>query len=171
MPIMKVDTAAHAIQLANDSTMGLGASIWSQDVKRAEQLAHQIEAGSVNINDTISHFAIPNLPFGGVKQSGNGRSHGQEDLMQFTNSHAYVLSSGPHPLDIATLLRKPGTYELNKAIMKMALGATPQQRMEPIQEFMEKQPKVVKVGFLTAVFALTTTIATIFLKIMQPKRH
>ncbi len=170
MPIMKVENEAHAIQLANDSTMGLGASIWSQDVKRAERLAHQIETGSVNINDTISHFAIPTLPFGGVKQSGNGRSHGQEDLMQFTNSHAYVLSSGPHPLDIGTILRKPGTYELNKTIMKMALGATPQQRIEPIQEFVERQPVVAKVGLLTAVLAVTATVGTIFLKLLPPKR-
>lgn len=168
MPIMKVENETHAIQLANDSSMGLGASIWSQNVQRAERLAHQIETGSVNINDTISHFAIPNLPFGGVKQSGNGRSHGQEDLMQFTSSRAYVLSKGPHPLDIATILRKPGTYELNKTIMKLALGATPQQRIEPIQEVIEKQPTAVKVGLLTAVLAITATIGTIVLKILQP---
>jgi acyl-CoA reductase-like NAD-dependent aldehyde dehydrogenase len=135
MPIMKVDDERHAIQLANDSHMGLGASVWSRDMRRAERVAHQLETGSVNINDTITHFAIPTLPFGGVKESGIGRSHGQEDLLQFVTSRAYVLGKGPHPLDVATILRKPNTYALNKLILKSSFGVTPQQRLEPVEEF------------------------------------
>lgn len=134
MPIMKVADEVDAIHLANHSYMGLGASVWSKDLKRAERIAHQLETGSVNINDTITHFAIPNLPFGGVKQSGNGRAHGQEDLLQFTTSRAYIVSKGPHPLDIATLLRRPNTYRLNKGILKMVFGVTPRQKLEPLTE-------------------------------------
>ncbi len=167
MPIMKVESEAHAIQLANDSDMGLGASVWSQDIKRAERVAHQIETGSVNINDTITHFVIPNLPFGGVKQSGNGRAHGEEDLLQFTNSHAYAVGNSPSPYDIATILRTPGTYETNKAIMKVAFGVTPQQRLEPVQEFVEKQPLVAKVGMLTAVLGVLGLITAVTLKLVR----
>jgi len=134
MPIMKVASETDAIHLANHSYMGLGASVWSQDLKRAERVAHQLETGSVNINDTITHFAIPNLPFGGVKQSGNGRAHGEEDLLQFTSSRAYIVSKGPHPLDIATFLRKPNTYNLNKTILQVVFGTSPTQKLKPLTD-------------------------------------
>ncbi|MCP4357995.1 MAG: aldehyde dehydrogenase family protein [Chloroflexi bacterium] len=136
MPIMKVDDEVHAVQLANHSHMGLGASVWSKNIKRAERVAQQLETGSVNINDTMTHFAVPTLPFGGVKESGSGRAHGRKDLMQFTASRSVMVSSGPHPLDIAIILRKPGTYKLNKAILKLAFGVTPKQRLEPVQELL-----------------------------------
>ncbi len=140
MPIMKVVNETDAIHLANHSYMGLGASVWSRDLQRAERIAHQLETGSVNINDTITHFAIPNLPFGGVKQSGTGRAHGKDDLLQFTTSRAYVVSKGPHPLDIATILRRPNTYHLNKLILQSAFGVTPQQKLKPLQGLITETP-------------------------------
>ncbi len=162
MPIMKVADETDAIHLANHSYMGLGASVWSRDLKRAERVAHQLETGSVNINDTITHFAIPNLPFGGVKQSGNGRAHGEEDLLQFTSSRAYIVSPGPNPLDIATILRKPNTYNLNKAILKLVFGTTPQQKLEPLTELLPTEPAYVKtVGKVAAVAGLAITVLTI----------
>jgi acyl-CoA reductase-like NAD-dependent aldehyde dehydrogenase len=164
MPIMKVQDETHAIQLANHSYMGLGASVWSQDVSRAERVAHQLETGSVNINDTITHFAIPTLPFGGVKQSGNGRAHGEEDLLQFTTSRAYVVSKGPHPLDIATILRKPGTYRLNKAILKMAFGVTPRQKLEPVTELIPLKSE--QVAPTAGKFALLTALVMAFATIL-----
>lgn len=168
MPIMKVDDELHAIQLANDSYMGLGASVWSQDLKRAERVAQQLETGSININDTISHFGIPNLPFGGVKESGHGRSHGQEDLLQFTFSKSYVVSQVPRPYDVGTILRRPGTYGISKAIMKLAFGVTPQQRLEPITDLLpvkteeESSPQVTKMAaLLGGVAALTAVVIAI----------
>ena len=64
---MMVDNEVQAIQLANDSNLGLSASVWSRDLSRAERVAHQLYVGSVNINGTLSLFAIPRLPFSRVK--------------------------------------------------------------------------------------------------------
>lgn len=152
LPIMKVANVSEAVRLANDSYLGLGASVWGQDVARAERVARRLETGSVNINDTVVHFAIPHLPFGGVKQSGNGRSHGEADLLQFTQTVSYAIGKPPLPFDIATILRSPGNYRKSAAIMKLAFGTTPQQRLEPVTEFVqENKRKVVAVGGITAV--------------------
>ena len=134
MPIMKATDETHAIQLANHSDLGLSASVWSQDIHRAERVAKQLQVGSVNINDTITHFAIPNLPFGGIKQSGLGRSHGKEDVLQFARTHSYALGKPPLPFDLATIMRQPGNYKLGSAIMHLAFGVTLPQRLRPILE-------------------------------------
>ena len=83
MPIMKVKDEHEAIRMANDNAFGLGASIWSRDLERAYRVAHQVEASSIVINDTIAQFAVPMLPFGGIKQSGFGREGAQEGLHEF----------------------------------------------------------------------------------------
>ena len=95
MPIMKVKDEAEAIQLANDSAYGLGASIWGRDIKHAKQVADRVEASSVIINDSIAQFGVPMLPFGGVKESGFGRTHGEEGLMQFTRPFSYAVGNPP----------------------------------------------------------------------------
>ncbi len=71
MPIMKVADDTHAIQMANHSDMGLSAYVWSRDLKHAERVGRQLNVGVVNINDTMSHYSVARLPFGGTKLSGN----------------------------------------------------------------------------------------------------
>ena len=124
----------------------------------AEQVAHQLYVGSVNINDTMSHFAIPRLPFGGVKESGIGRTHGKKDLLQFTQTRAFVVGNPPLPFDIATILRQPGNYRLGSGIIHLAFGTSLKQKIEPMVELLEEKemkPKAKKVGTavgLTAAF-------------------
>jgi acyl-CoA reductase-like NAD-dependent aldehyde dehydrogenase len=134
MPIMRVKSEREAIYLANDSDLGLSASVWSRDLARAQQVAAQLEVGSVNINDTISHFGMPHLLFGGIKQSGIGRTHGKRDLLQFTYSQGQVVGNPPLPFDIATIMREPGHYALGRAIMQAAFGVTPAQRLRPLTD-------------------------------------
>ncbi len=84
IPIMKVNSAEEALQLANDSIYGLAASVFTKDKALGVRLARSIEAGNVCVNDCITNFAILEAPYGGAKQSGLGRRHGEWGLRQFT---------------------------------------------------------------------------------------
>jgi acyl-CoA reductase-like NAD-dependent aldehyde dehydrogenase len=70
------DSEADAIARANDSEFGLSASVWTRNKLRGEQVARQIQAGAVLVNDLLTSFGISEAPHGGVKASGIGRTHG-----------------------------------------------------------------------------------------------
>jgi succinate-semialdehyde dehydrogenase/glutarate-semialdehyde dehydrogenase/succinate-semialdehyde dehydrogenase len=73
-----------AVEIANNTSYGLGASIWSEDTERASALADRIEAGAVFVNALVR--SDPRLPFGGVKESGHGRELGELGAREFTNA-------------------------------------------------------------------------------------
>ena len=77
LPILAFDSEDEVIGLANDSEYGLAASVWSQDVDHAFGLARRIQAGSVFVNVHRVGASDPSMPFGGFKQSGIGRGHGE----------------------------------------------------------------------------------------------
>jgi succinate-semialdehyde dehydrogenase/glutarate-semialdehyde dehydrogenase len=85
--VAEVDGIADAIERANESRYGLNASIWSEDVARAEQAAERVEAGTVNVNDAYAAaWASVDAPMGGMGDSGIGRRHGEEGLARFTEA-------------------------------------------------------------------------------------
>jgi acyl-CoA reductase-like NAD-dependent aldehyde dehydrogenase len=79
----KVGSTQEAIKLANDSPYGLGSTVFTRDIKEANYLADQLEVGMVALNTTIR--SEPNVPFGGVKNSGIGRELGRFGLDEFAN--------------------------------------------------------------------------------------
>jgi acyl-CoA reductase-like NAD-dependent aldehyde dehydrogenase len=82
MPVLKYSTIDEVVARANSSEYGLGATVWGKDVERATQVASRLETGTVWVN---KHLDLPpNVPYGGVKQSGYGVEMGQQGLEEFT---------------------------------------------------------------------------------------
>jgi acyl-CoA reductase-like NAD-dependent aldehyde dehydrogenase len=85
LPIVTVDSEAEALEMANDSQFGLGSSIWTKDRAKGERMARRIEAGMVWINDhSYSHGACQ-CSWGGVKESGIGRTHSRFGFYECVN--------------------------------------------------------------------------------------
>tara|TARA_S200000501_G_C20870102_1_gene763834 strand:+ start:1856 stop:3334 length:1479 start_codon:yes stop_codon:yes gene_type:complete len=78
------------IKKANSTGYGLSASVFSKNTKQAKFIASKIRAGSVAINDVMSHYGIADLPFGGVGLSGIGRVHGEEGVKAFCLQKSYM---------------------------------------------------------------------------------
>lgn len=81
--VINARDADEAIELANRSSYGLGASLWTRDTQRAERLASEIESGCVFINEIVK--SDQRVPFGGVKRSGYGRELSEFGIREFTN--------------------------------------------------------------------------------------
>jgi succinate-semialdehyde dehydrogenase/glutarate-semialdehyde dehydrogenase len=81
--VVKAEDEEHALALANASSFGLGASLWTSDLQKAERLAAQIESGAVFVNGFVK--SDPRLPFGGVKRSGYGRELSAFGIREFVN--------------------------------------------------------------------------------------
>jgi len=81
--VIRAKDEGDAVRLANDSTFGLGASLWTQDRPRAERLVARIEAGAVFVNGIVK--SDPRLPFGGIKRSGYGRELSEYGIREFVN--------------------------------------------------------------------------------------
>jgi succinate-semialdehyde dehydrogenase/glutarate-semialdehyde dehydrogenase len=90
LPILRVKDLDEAIGKANDSIYGLGSSIWTRDLDKATRAAERLEAGYTWINSP--QIIFDELPFGGVKQSGLGKEHGEEALDYYMETKSVVVS-------------------------------------------------------------------------------
>lgn len=88
--VMKVGSMEQAVELANDSELGLGASVWSRSRRHAGRLARRIRAGSVMVNDHLMCHAMAETPWGGFKRSGIGRTHGEIGFDEMTEPQCIV---------------------------------------------------------------------------------
>ena len=101
--INRVKNIEEAIALSNSSRYGLAASVFSK--RQGKKIASQLQCGMVSINSVIAFAAIASLPFGGVKDSGNGRIHGPEGLMEFTYPRSVVSKRFSIPILFTTFKR------------------------------------------------------------------
>jgi succinate-semialdehyde dehydrogenase/glutarate-semialdehyde dehydrogenase/succinyl-CoA reductase len=82
-PITIVENESEAVKLANDTEFGLGASIWTKDLAKAEKISRRIESGIVSVNNVV--ISDPRIPFGGIKHSGFGRELSRYGMLEFVN--------------------------------------------------------------------------------------
>ena len=80
LPIMRVRDEEEAIALANDSSLGLAAYVFTDDKQKGRRIAERLEAGTVMVNDVLITYGAPETPWGGIKQSGIGVTHSERGL-------------------------------------------------------------------------------------------
>ncbi len=130
LPICRFRTEEEAIALANDSEFGLTASVWTRDIARGRRTAQRIEAGSVCVNEVLYTHGIGQTPWGGFKNSGRGRTHGREGLMELVQpQHIHVNRLGilpdawwmPYSPTAIAAFRKMTTTFASGSVAKTAL--------------------------------------------------
>jgi succinate-semialdehyde dehydrogenase/glutarate-semialdehyde dehydrogenase len=132
VPIVRVESEDEAIALANDSDFGLGASVWTRDRAKGERIAHRIEAGMVWVNDHSYTHGTCQCAWGGVKDSGLGRSHSKFGFYECVN----VKMLSWEPSYMADAWWQPYDEVLGKAIrasMRLIYGRR-DQRGEALRE-------------------------------------
>ncbi|MFM1937586.1 MAG: hypothetical protein RLZZ320_444 [Actinomycetota bacterium] len=105
-PTLVINTVRNmdeAVDLANATSYGLGAAVWSK--RNGKKIASLLQCGMVSINSAFSFAAIGSVPFGGVKDSGYGRIHGAEGLLEFTYPRTVVKTKFNIPLQFTTFAR------------------------------------------------------------------
>ena len=94
LPIMVVDSEEEAVALANDSDFGLGASVWTRDRQKGKRIARRIQSGMVWVNDHSFTHGACQCSWGGVKDSGLGRSHSKFGFYECVNIKLHTWEPG-----------------------------------------------------------------------------
>ena len=116
LPVMTFDTDAKAIELANDSEFGLTASVWTKNIKRGERIAKQLEAGTVMVNEVLYTHGLAQTPWGGVKQSGRGRTHGRLGLLELVEPQHIHINSDTRLPDVWWFRYTPAAAKLFRGL-------------------------------------------------------
>jgi acyl-CoA reductase-like NAD-dependent aldehyde dehydrogenase len=136
LPIVVVESEDEAVRLANDSEFGLGASVWTSDRPRGERIARELESGMVWINDHMFSHGACQCSWGGVKESGLGRTHSKFGLYECVNVKLRVWEGSAikdpwwHPYDetLGKALRQTATILYGRPSIRAAAlrdGAVP----------------------------------------------
>jgi acyl-CoA reductase-like NAD-dependent aldehyde dehydrogenase len=117
LPVIKFSSDEEAVALANSSRFGLSVSIWTRDTKRGMNLTKDLQAGATIVNDVISYYGISDGVVGGVKESGNGRVHGKEGLLEMVRQKYYEIERMPR-------MKKLWWYSYNQNMLSFFETAT-----------------------------------------------
>jgi succinate-semialdehyde dehydrogenase/glutarate-semialdehyde dehydrogenase len=95
LPIVNFASDEEVIGLANSSRFGLSVSVWTRDKNHGMEIARRLQAGAAIVNDVISYYGISDGVVGGVKESGYGRVHGKEGLLEMVYPKYYEIERAP----------------------------------------------------------------------------
>jgi acyl-CoA reductase-like NAD-dependent aldehyde dehydrogenase len=118
--INKVSNTDEAIKLSNASTYGLAAAVFSK--RDGEKIASKLACGMVSINSVFLFAAVASVPFGGVKDSGYGRIHGAEGLLEYTYARTVVKTRFKIPLRFTTFKRTRFSEKILTTLIKRLHG-------------------------------------------------
>ena len=114
-----VDSLDEAVSLANASTYGLAASIFTKNRDKALRTARRLRTGAASINSVLGFAGVPALPFGGVGDSGFGRVHGADGLREFSRPQSVTWRRFTAPMDVMSLSRDPAVLDRAVKIFRM----------------------------------------------------
>jgi acyl-CoA reductase-like NAD-dependent aldehyde dehydrogenase len=122
LTVTRVRDGDEGVDRANASRYGLGGSVFSRS--RGMELARRLRSGMTSVNATLAFAGLPNLPFGGVGDSGFGRIHGADGLREFSRPKAISRRRAPSPLPSMSFDRTPKAASRIAAIIKLVHGRT-----------------------------------------------
>jgi acyl-CoA reductase-like NAD-dependent aldehyde dehydrogenase len=118
--INKVSNTDEAIKLSNASSYGLAAAVFSK--RDGEKIASKLACGMVSVNSVFLFAAVASVPFGGVKDSGYGRIHGAEGLLEYTYARTVVKTRFNIPLRFTTFKRTRFSEKILTTLIKRLHG-------------------------------------------------
>lgn len=122
LPVMRVRDAGEAVRLANDSHLGLNASVFGPEGKAVE-VAHRIESGNAAVNDVLVHYLVVEAPLGGTKASGLGVRHGIEGFRQWTRLETVTVNK-PFLGAVGRFLSKRLAFPYDRRVLSLLRKAT-----------------------------------------------
>ncbi|MDQ3365562.1 MAG: aldehyde dehydrogenase family protein [Myxococcota bacterium] len=120
IPIQRVGSIDEAVTLANDTTYGLGSTVFAG--KAARGIADKLRAGMTSINSVMGFAGIPSLPFGGIGDSGFGRIHGDEGIREFTRTKSTAEQAFSLPLNMMSFRQPKDLPKRLRGMIKALYG-------------------------------------------------
>ena len=118
LPVQIVSDAEEAVELANDSVFGLTGSVWSRDTAKADRIARRIRTGVAVVNNCLLTYGFAQCPWGGVKDSGIGRTHSAHGLYEFTSIKNLTVNKPVLKEDLWWYPYSENKYKAMKSAMK-----------------------------------------------------
>ncbi|MGC9324783.1 MAG: aldehyde dehydrogenase family protein [Desulfomonilia bacterium] len=142
--IIAYDTLDEALRLANSVEYGLSGCVYTTDMTEGRFIAERLKVGSVNINDSLLTYAIPSMPFGGLKKSGLGYYHGEMGLRAFTDVKSITETTMPLKRELHWFPMLKDTDKILEAFIKVLYSGNTRRRIVAYLSLLPKFPKIIR---------------------------